>query len=226
MAVTAYAAGGRSTHGAEGPVMTVSSSYRFTTSRPSQSHRYLLPVVERKLKRASAKRVFDLGCGNGSTAERLSHRYQVRGVDPSEDGIREAQRAYPHLELRTGSTYDDLASRYGVFDAVISLEVVEHVYEPRRWAHTLFSLVRPGGTAIVSTPYHGYLKNLVLALTGKMDQHFSALWDGGHIKFWSIATLSQLLYEVGFDNLEVDRVGRIPSLAKSMVFTASRPDFR
>jgi hypothetical protein len=38
----------------------------------------------------------------------------------------------------------------------------------------------------VSTPYHGYHKNLGLALSGKMDAHFTALWEGGHIKFFSI----------------------------------------
>jgi 2-polyprenyl-6-hydroxyphenyl methylase/3-demethylubiquinone-9 3-methyltransferase len=31
----------------------------------------------------------------------------------------------------------------------------------------------------LSTPDHGYLKNLALALSGKIDSHLSALWDDG-----------------------------------------------
>ena len=109
-----------------------------------------------------------------------------------------------------------------MFPIVISLEVVEHVYAPRDYAATLLSLVEPGGVAIVSTPYHGYLKNLALALAGAMDRHFTALWDHGHIKFWSMSTLEQLLREAGFGSIEFHRVGRIPQLAKSMIAVARR----
>ncbi|GGC23871.1 hypothetical protein GCM10011363_45530 [Marivita lacus] len=105
----------------------------------------------------------------------------------------------------------------------ISLEVVEHIYAPRDYARTLFDPVEPGGNAIVSTPYHGYLKNLAPALTGKMDRHFTAGWDHGHIKFWSIATLTQLLTEAGFEHIRFRRVGRVPQLAKSMIAIARKP---
>ena len=106
---------------------------------------------------------------------------------------------------------------------IISLEVVEHVYAPRDWARTLFNLTAPGGTAVVSTPYHGYLKNLAIALTNGFDTHFTALWDHGHIKFWSRATLTSLLEEAGFSVTGFARVGRIPALAKSMILVAQRP---
>ena len=105
---------------------------------------------------------------------------------------------------------------------VVSLEVVEHLYDPRAFARTLFNLVEPSGTAIVSTPYHGYWKNLAMALTGRLDHHFTALWDHGHIKFWSRATLRQLLQEAGFHSITFRRVGRVPALAKSMIAIAKR----
>jgi 2-polyprenyl-6-hydroxyphenyl methylase/3-demethylubiquinone-9 3-methyltransferase len=75
---------------------------------------------------------------------------------------------------------------------------------------------------VLSTPYHGYLKNLALAVSGKMDAHFTALWDHGHIKFWSRATLATLLREAGFSRVEFLRVGRIPPLAKSMIAVARK----
>ena len=89
--------------------------------------------------------------------------------------------------------------------------------EPRAFARTFLSLIAPGGIGIVSTPYHGYLKNVALALTGHMDRHFTALWDGGHIKFFSIETLGTLLREGGATDIRFERVGRIPQLAKSMM---------
>ena len=72
-------------------------------------------------------------------------------------------------------------------------------------------------------PYHSYLKNLALAVTGKMDAHFTALWDHGHIKFWSPKTLGTLMNEAGLQVVRVLRTGRIPVLAKSMIMVARRP---
>ncbi len=81
---------------------------------------------------------------------------------------------------------------------MVSLKVVEHLYDPRLYAKNLFALVEPGGTALVSTPYHGYRENVALAVSGKFDAHFTALWDGVHIKFWWQRTLRTLLKEAGF----------------------------
>lgn len=202
--------------------------YHYANSNHSQSHNCLLPAVRKLLSVLASsngeRRLFELGCGNGSVARALTQEgWDITGVDPSVEGICHAQSAHPDLKLSLGSAYDDLVSQYGTFPIVLSLEVVEHVYAPRDYARTVFNLLEPGGTAIISTPYHGYCKNLVLAITGKMDVHFTALWDHGHIKFWSISTLSRLLHEVGFEDIRFTRVGRIPPLAKSMIALARKP---
>jgi 2-polyprenyl-3-methyl-5-hydroxy-6-metoxy-1,4-benzoquinol methylase len=203
------------------------SGYRYSDTAHNCSHAYLLPTLQIEVSHlrsglgSSDARLFDLGCGNGSVGALLANSgWDVTGVDPSSEGIAAAKVAYSDLRLELGSAYDDLVAIYGRFPLVISLEVVEHVYAPRDYARTLFDLVEPGGTAIVSTPYHGYLKNLALAVSGKMDRHFTALWDHGHIKFWSIPTLTTLLTEAGFKDVRFHRVGRVPALAKSMIAVA------
>lgn len=201
------------------------TEYSYQDSSFGCAHDYLLPAVAKVLARHEwvPRRAFDLGCGNGSVANWLAEQgFEVAGVDPSESGIAEANRAFPKLDLRVGSAYDALAETFGTFPLVVSLEVVEHLYAPRDFARTVRELLVPGGFALISTPYHGYLKNLALALTGKLDAHFSPLWDHGHIKFWSPSTLSQLLQEAGLEVEQIDRVGRIPQLAKSMLVVARR----
>jgi 2-polyprenyl-3-methyl-5-hydroxy-6-metoxy-1,4-benzoquinol methylase len=200
-------------------------SYPYNDANPTYANGYLWPALEQEIlcKSWSTKRAFDLGCGNGATCDMLSKLgFDVTGVDTSASGIENAKAAFPHIRCELGSAYDDLASRYGTFDLVVSLEVIEHCMEPRAFAKTFLSLIAPGGVGFLSTPYHGYLKNVALAISGKMDGHFSALWVGGHIKFFSVKTLDSLLREAGAQQVLFKRVGRIPQLAKSMIAVVRR----
>src|SRR5437867_3004621 len=103
------------------------------------------------------------------------------------------------------------------FDAVIAVEVLEHLLLPRLLLLRAREALRPGGVVILTTPYHGFLKNLALALTNKFDQHWHPLRDYGHVKFFSRETLSQLFAEQGLKAGRFARVGRVPALAKSMI---------
>ena len=209
----------------EGPVNAESASeYGYGDDAPAHTHAYLWPTVEELLEEQPSKNIFDLGCGNGAFAKRIaSLGFEITGVDPSAAGIANANRNAcltsdsTKMRLFEGSAYDPLYKLYGCFPCVVSLEVVEHVYYPRKFARCIWELLEPGGVAIVSTPYHSYLKNLALSLSGKMDSHFTALWDHGHIKFWSVKTLSTLFLEQGMVLEKVIRVGRFPTLAKSMI---------
>ncbi|ASF45705.1 class I SAM-dependent methyltransferase [Methylovulum psychrotolerans] len=201
--------------------------YIYPNAELNYSHSYILPTVYHLLDslnlQSGDRRIFELGCGNGSTAAYLTQQgFEVVGIDPSVDGITNAQREYPNIKLALGDCYSDLAEQYGRFPVVLSLEVVEHVFLPREFARRVYELLDEEGVAIISTPFHGYWKNLALALSGKMDAHFTALWDYGHIKFWSEQTLAQLLREVGFKSVEFERVGRIRPLAKSMIAVARK----
>ncbi len=71
------------------------------------------------------------------------------------------------------------------FDVAIATEVIEHLVRPHNLPGFAKQLLRPGGHLIISTPYHGYLKNPFIALSNKWDSHLSPPWDGGHIKLWS-----------------------------------------
>ena len=55
-------------------------------------------------------------------------------------------------------------------------------------------------------------------------RHFSALHDGGHIKFFSVNTLSQLIEVYGFTDLRYTFYGRAPWLWKNMICCARKVD--
>jgi 2-polyprenyl-3-methyl-5-hydroxy-6-metoxy-1,4-benzoquinol methylase len=201
------------------------SAFEYSHAELTWSNHYLWPVLRRIVEARDwpERRAFEIGCGNAAIANLLSTLgFAVTGIDPSESGIAVARAAYPHLRVAVGDAYDDLAGQYGTFPLVVSLEVIEHCFYPRRFARTFHDLIERGGVGVLSTPYHGYLKNLVLALAGQWDAHLGPLWDGGHIKFFSVRTLQLLLEEVGFQQVDFIRVGRIPPLAKSLVAVVSK----
>jgi 2-polyprenyl-6-hydroxyphenyl methylase/3-demethylubiquinone-9 3-methyltransferase len=202
-------------------------TYKYWTSEHEVSHGYLYGPVSKLLADFPAgSLVVDVGCGNGSFLSLFQDRgWDLYGSDFSASGIEIARRNYPKINFFLGnaeSLPEDLASRAGQFDVVLSTEVIEHVYNPRGLLKTCNSLLRPGGRLVLTTPYHGYLKNLMLAITGKMDGHFTVLWDHGHIKFWSHKTIRQALTEACFTNIAITGAGRLPWFWKSMVVRAEK----
>lgn len=200
--------------------------YSYFDDAPTWPDAYLWRPLLRILEDAAPppRNIFELGCGNGSTAGRLAAAgYSVTGVDPSTSGIAIAQtREDERLRFEVGSTADDLAAKYGTFPVVISLEVIEHCPSSRDFMRSFASLLAPGGIGVISTPYHGYLKNLALVASGRFEQHFDPLWEGGHLKFFTIPKLAALFEECGFKRYEFHRVGRIPVFAKSVLAVIRR----
>ena len=166
-------------------------------------------------------RVLDVGCGNGALAGALSTLgHDVSGVDESESGIQQARLAWPQVYFSVRSCYADLG---GPYDLVIATEVIEHLYAPSTALRRIRAALTPEGHAILSTPYHGYLKNLALSVAGKWDSHHTVHWEGGHVKFFSKRTLRTMLVSVGFDErIEFRGAGRFPLFWKSMVCRARR----
>ena len=183
------------------------------------AHVYLAPAVLKFLRQGAARRVLDLGCGNGTFTARIAAAgHDVVGIDASASGIRIASRLVPAGTFLEASLEHPLPpSLRGQFDAVTAVEVIEHLPMPGVLCARAREALRPDGQLIVTTPYHGYLKNLALAVAGRLDGHYQPWRDGGHIKFFSRATVTDLIRREGFVVTGFVRVGRVPPLAKSMV---------
>jgi 2-polyprenyl-3-methyl-5-hydroxy-6-metoxy-1,4-benzoquinol methylase len=111
--------------------------------------------------------------------------------------------------------YDDPTS-LGKFDVVTAAEIIEHCFKPREVFHFARRALKARGRLILSTPYHGYLKNLAIALFDKWDSHHTVCEDGGHIKFFSVETIEAMIHEMNFEILDRKFMGRCWKLWKGM----------
>lgn len=205
------------------PIDSGLKEYGWDTTESTPDHAYTFPAIVSLLPKGVVK-ILDAGCGNGAIAGRLAKLgYQVTGIDLSEDGIVIARKAYPKVRFEVASVYDDLHAIIDEeVDVVISSEVIEHLYYPQRYLENMASIIRPGGIIILTTPYHGYLKNLALSLFNYWDKHHTVDWIGGHIKFFSEKTISKMLRGSGFTEICFNNSGRVRWLWKSMVCRAQK----
>lgn len=210
----------------------MSTEYRdfgYTAPGPSNENvgRKLADIFVELMRRLDGvSRICDLGCGNGYLASRLSvSGFTVTGVDASASGLEIAARHYANdnvnfIHAEIGTNLNSLLPADALFDAVVSSDVIEHLYRPAELIETAATLLNPGGYLIVGTPYHGYLKNLAIIIVGKWDSHHGVEWDGGHIKFFSKRTLRDLVVRHGFQEPKFHCFGRVPFLWKHMVCIA------
>lgn len=197
--------------------------YGFTNSQPAHTFAYLQKPILDMLGQNKNRCILDLGCGNGYLAGYLIKQgYNAYGTDASEMGIAIAKKEYPDRfylqDLSTGKLPEQL--QVLKFDTIISTEVIEHLYDPEGFIDLCREILPQNGEIIISTPYHGYLKNLLIVLLNKWDTHLDPLWLGGHIKFWSKKTLSKLLTNKGFTIVDFKGCGRFPYFWKSMIIKA------
>jgi len=201
------------------------AAYVYKDANESLHHSYNLPGILQFITDHSPQTVLDVGCGNGSLAAKIAERgHKVIGIDIAADGIAMGRRAFPNVSLYCRNVYDDLSDILppdGV-DVGVSCEVIEHLYSPDRYLDSMRNAIRPGGYAIITTPYHGWLKNFAIGLVGGWDDHFMVHFEGGHIKFFSRKTLYEMLSRHGFGDFKFLGAGRLPLIWMSMIVRATR----
>ncbi len=99
--------------------------------------------------------VADIGTGCGATLAELSRRYQAVGMDSSAEAVAFA-RTHGSRVVQ-GSLPDDVPFDPGQFDAVLALDVIEHISDDRAAVSALVRLLKPGGILLVTVPAYPWL---------------------------------------------------------------------
>lgn len=141
-------------------------------------------------------RVLDLGCGCGEFAAFFkAEGYEAEGIDISGNVVEWARKHNPGPEYHVGEVSAMLPARQGAFDAVFSSEVIEHLFDVEGYLRSINRLLKPRGVLVLTTPYHGVVKNIVIALS-RFSHHFDPL--GQHIRFFDRPGLEMCLRKFGF----------------------------
>jgi SAM-dependent methyltransferase len=140
------------------------------------------------------RRILDLGCGEGITLERLLARFpgqEILGLDIMPENV-DICKSHG-LPARLGDLYHlDLPS--GSQDAVVFLEVIEHLDRPERALQEIHRVLRPGGKLLIMFP-----NDLTFLLARLLTLRFKeSFYDPGRLKQWTPALMQRALTEQGF----------------------------
>ncbi len=172
-----------------------------------------IKTVVETLKAYNAKRVVDLGCGEGKLLKELledSYFEQIAGCDISSQALERAKaklriEGLPSIQrkrislIQTALTYRD--KRLSGYDGAAIIEVMEHLDLPRLHAfrRVVFQFARPG-VVIITTPnveYNVLFDNLPEGKFRHSDHRFE--WTRKEFEDWSNAVAEEFGYRVSFE---------------------------
>ena len=160
---------------------------------------------EHERRPLAGKRAADVGCGAGLLAEPLARLgADVTGLDPAPENVAAARIHAEGQGLAIDYRVGSVEALTGPYDLVTSLEVIEHVNEPRLFVQGLADALAPGGLLILSTPNRTAWSRLLMIMVGEGTGRIprgTHDWE----KFLGPDELCALLHDAGLK--VVDRTG-------------------
>lgn len=157
--------------------------------------------------------LLDIGCGDGDLLFRLKDKYrEVWGVDIAASRINriiEKVGSQSSIHVRVEDVSKQLSFNDGSFDTITAIAILEHIFDPYYFVKECHRLLRKGGALIVEVPNVAWLPNRIRLLLGKLPVTSSGIegWDGGHLHYFTRASLKKLFQDEGFKVVKITNGG-------------------
>jgi 2-polyprenyl-3-methyl-5-hydroxy-6-metoxy-1,4-benzoquinol methylase len=148
------------------------------------------------LRRAGATsgKLLELGCAYGFFLVEAQPYFKTQGIEVSETAAQFCRSR--GLDVETGILTEDYVARRAPFDAVVMLDVVEHLPDPGILLALLHRAMSPGARLLLSTG------DWESALSRIMGKNWRLMTPPQHTFFFSPRTMSAMLARVGFEIVE------------------------
>lgn len=166
--------------------------------------------------------IVDFGCGNGkilSEIKKINSKAKLIGLDVSITALEQAKKDFPEIEFYKITDGGKFPFNDETIDFIFSSEVIEHIYDTENAFSEIARILKPGGKILLTTPYHGFVKNLLITFFA-FNKHFNP--TGAHIRFFSKKTLLDLLNKNNLTPVKIGYYGRIYPISHSIYILAEK----
>jgi len=172
---------------------------KYYQNKPDHYYTNVRPEMLKYLP-ASAKKVLDVGCGNGSFASVVKQQNQaeVWGIEMMEDEAKAAETLLDKVFIGTCEQYiNELPSHY--FDVIYFNDVLEHLVDPYSVLEAMKQKLAPGGVVISSIPnvrFYRTFSRVVFAKDWRYDDF--GIMDKTHLRFFTGKSIRRMYEELDY----------------------------
>jgi ubiquinone/menaquinone biosynthesis C-methylase UbiE len=167
------------------------------------SHANRLRWLDRKLPlEQPVETVLDAGCGEALFTAALARRAaHIRAFDPSAKQIAANCETHPGISFFVQNPAKPIAAESKTMDTVWCADLLSRIINPAFALKEFHRILKPNGQLLVTVPYHGFGKNLCIALFN-WNEHFAP--DSQQTRFFTEKTLTRLAKRSGFRDITVE----------------------
>ena len=183
---------------------------------------YKWPVLKNYIPLKEGLKILDYGCGAGKLLRELKSlkpNNKYFGADVSKEALLRAKKTLQGVRFLAVEDGKKIPISSGGLDFILAADVIEHVYDTKLLFQEFFRILKKGGEILITTPYHGLIKNLAIVFFG-----FEKVFDptGPHIRFFTVNSLRRSLIEAGFRVAKVGYFGRFYPLSRGFIVKAKK----
>lgn len=164
---------------------------------------------------APGGRVLDLGAGEGALSARLSDLgFKVTAADCDDESFACAEVPFTRVDFDDSRAMEQFVTDHeDGFDAVIGIEVIEHVQDQWRYVRQLTRMVAAGGVVVITTPnVSSWMSRLMFFFRGRFHQFSDSDLEYGHINPVTPWELELILTRSGLQDVSIYPAGTLPPL--------------
>jgi 2-polyprenyl-3-methyl-5-hydroxy-6-metoxy-1,4-benzoquinol methylase len=154
-----------------------------------------------KLIDPQGMRILDAGCAAGGNGELMKRAGagEVIGIELIPEAAEEARRHLDQVLVGDLASIDLAAVAAEPFDAVLAVDVLEHLVDPAEALARLVETLKPGGLLVASIPNVAHVWVIASLFAARWPQKDGGIFDRTHLRFFARRDMVRLLTEAGLE---------------------------